>query len=588
MKSIFALFAQLSPVIALLLYLDGPLANAQTSVPGESGARIFARQFLSQAPPESIPPGTIDRDRRDLPPLPGDLPVPKPNEILESVPTPGQNLPTAPDLTVEVRRVEVLGNTVFSAEDLAPVVAPYEGRSLSFEELLSIRTAITDLYTRRGYMTSGAFLPPQEISDGVVRIQAVEGELERIEIAGLNRLKSSYVRDRLGIAAGPPVNIEQLEQALQLLQLDPRIRSVQADLKAGTTPGRSILTVDVREASALGSSLGIDNNDSPTVGSIRYSAALNHNNLLGFGDRLHLEYGRTEGVNDYNFRYEIPLNPRDGTLQLGYNNSRSTIVENPFDELDIKGRTQTVSLGFRQPIVRRSTEELALGLTLDWRQSRTFLLDDIPFSFSEGPEKGESKVTALRLSGDWVRRSPNRVLAARSQLSLGLDILGATSNDDAPDGRFISWIGQFQWVQGLGKNVVGVARVGTQLTPNSLLPLEQFSIGGVDTVRGYRQNQRVGDNGAIGSLEVRIPVFSGPEWLGVVEVAPFVDAGIVWNNSGSIPSPNTLVSTGLGLRWNGPHFSARVDWGLPLTDADDGGDSLQDSGLFFSLQVYPF
>ncbi|MBW4602830.1 MAG: hypothetical protein KME29_25500 [Calothrix sp. FI2-JRJ7] len=79
------------------------------------------------------------------------------------------------------------------------------------------------------------------------------------------------------------------------------------------------------------------------------------------------------------------------------------------------------------------------------------MLKDIPFSFSTGPEDGNSKVTVSRFSQDWINRTPSRVLAARSQFSLGIGALGATVNDTGVDGRFMSWVGQFQWVQNLGR-----------------------------------------------------------------------------------------------------------------------------------------
>jgi hemolysin activation/secretion protein len=488
-----------------------------------------------------------------------------------------------------VKRVEVLGSTVFSAEELAKVVAPFTGKQATFEQLLEIRTAVTDLYTRSGYTTSGAFLPPQDVSNGIITIQVVEGELERTEVQGLKRLRSSYVRDRIALATRPPLNLPRLEAALQLLQLDPLFNRVQAELTAGTAPGRNVLILNLQEASPLASALIIENRDSPSVGSIRGTAALSHNNLSGLGDRLSAEVGRTSGVLSYNFGYEVPLNGRDGRLNLRYDNGNSRIIEQPFAPLDINGATQTYSLGFRQPLSRTPTSEFALSLVGDLRRSQTFLFDDLPFSFSPGPEDGASRVTVLRFGQDWVSRSRNRVLAARSQFSLGLGVLGATVNDTGTDGRFLSWLGQFQWVQAIGSDTTLIARVGTQLTPDSLLPLEQFSIGGIDTVRGYRQNQRVGDNGVVGSIEARIAIVRDLGGIGLIQLAPFLDVGTIWNNNGAVPSPNTLIGLGLGLRWQlAPYVSARLDYGIPLIPISDQGDSLQDSGIFFSVRVQPF
>lgn len=489
--------------------------------------------------------------------------------------------------TFPIKDVQILGSTVFKKSEIAEIVKPYIGKQARFEELLAIRSAVTDYYTKRGYTTSGAFLPPQDVSSGVVNVQVVEGELERVEIQGLRRLRPSYVRDRIRLGAGAPINLRRLETALQLLQVDPLFTSVQAELKAGTTPGRSILALNLREARPITTSFTVENRDSPSVGSVRGTSSLSYQNLLGFGDRFTAQVGYTSGANSYDLGYSFPINARDGSISFRYADGNSKIIEEPFSPLDILGRTKTFSLGYRQPLVNTPSSEFTLGFSADLRESQTYLLKDIPFSFSTGPEDGNSKVTVLRFSQDWINRTPSRVFAARSQFSLGIGALGATVNDTGVDGRFISWIGQFQWVQNLGRNFIGVARVATQLTPDSLLPLEQFSIGGVDTIRGYRQNQFVADNGITSSFELRIPVVNQPGGFGNIQVAPFVDVGKVWNNSGQGVDTSIFASTGLGLRWQIGGFVTRLDWGLPLTSISRQGNSLQDNGLFFSLMYQP-
>jgi hemolysin activation/secretion protein len=514
----------------------------------------------------------------------------KAENSLDKVPeTQAANLTAiASQTAVKIRQVQVLGNTAFSKSEINKVVEPFVGKQANFEQLLAIRAAVTDFYTSSGYTTSGAFLPPQDVSGGVVSVQVVEGELEKIEVKGLTRLRENYVRSRISLAAGTPINLGRLETALQVLQLDPLFDSVQAEMKAGTTPGRSILSLTLKEARPFRSGFTVENRDSPSVGSIRGSSNFSYQNLLGLGDRFSGDIGYTSGAKSYDLSYAVPLNARNGTLSLRYADSNSRVIEAPFSPLDILGRTKTFSLGFRQPIVNTPKSEFALSLSADLRESQTFLLENIPFSFSTGPENGKSRVTVLRFGQDWINRTPKRVLAARSQFSLGIGAFDATVNNSFVDGRFFSWIGQFQWVQNMGKDVVGVARFATQLSPDSLLPLEQFSIGGIDTIRGYRQNQFVADNGVTGSFEVRFGVVNDPGGFGTIQVAPFVDVGKVWNNNGTGVDNRLFAGTGLSLRWQYDNFAARLDWGLPLTSITRQGDSLQDNGLFFSLIYQPF
>lgn len=543
-----------------------------TALPSERPGQI---EELIPPPPENFQPLPV------IPPAPPpsipDL-QPPPAETPESVPN--------SDLRFRVNRIEVIGSTVLQ-EEIAELVKEYEGQELSFEDLITLRSRITQQYVENGYITSGAFLPNnQNLSSGTVQIRVVEGVLEEISIEGLSRLQQSYVRSRLEAATQTPLNQRDLERGLQLLQLDPLLQQVNAELTAGSAPGRNILRLQLQEAPPLIAGLIVANNQAPSIGTLQGSAFVGYSNLLGWGDRITLEYGRTEGLNRYDIGYSVPINGMNGTLGFRYNRNGSEIVEARFRELGIRSESETFSFSLRQPLVRSPQTEFALGLNFDVRRSQTFILEDEPFSFSEGPEDGESRVSVLRFSQDWLNRDARRVLAARSQFSFGLDTFDATVNDTGVDGRFFAWIGQFQWVEQFSPRALMVARIDAQLTPDALLPLEQFSMGGTETVRGYPQNQLVSDNGVIGSLEFRFPITRNPQ---ILQLIPFLEGGIGWNNNRPDPDPNLIASLGLGVRWQViPDLTLRVDYGLPLLNGSDRGDFLEDGRFAFSLRYQPF
>jgi len=285
----------------------------------------------------------------------------------------------------------------------------------------------------------------------------------------------------------------------------------------------------------------------------------------------------------YSSSYSLPLNANNGTLNLRYSTNNSKIIEAPFQDLGIRSDSQTFSVGIRQPLTRSISNEFAIGLNFDLRRSRTFLLDDIPFSFSEGPKDGVSKVTAIRFFQDWVDRSSNRVLAVRSQFSLGINAFDATINSgNVPDGQFFSWLGQFQWVQPLSPRVVLLSRLAGQLTLDPLLSLERFSLGGADTVRGYRQNQVVSDNGVLGGFEVQIPLTKNPE---ILQIRPFFDWGYGWNQSGVNPDPQFIATVGLGLRSRLPMgLETLLQYGVPLIR----NNQIEDQRFQFSFRYQLF
>ena len=273
-------------------------------------------------------------------------------------------------------------------------------------------------------------------------------------------------------------------------------------------------------------------------------------------------------------------------------------MEEPFNAIDIESESIEFEGGLRQPIYRAPGQELAASLTFNWRESDTFLLGR-RFSFAEGVKNGRSTVSVIRGVADWLDQGQEQAIALRSTFSGGIDAFGATTNPgDVPDGEFFAWLGQAQWVRRIDPwDLRLVARGEAQLTPDRLLPLEKFAIGGADTVRGYRENLLVRDNGWNASLEVRIPVldlsppFVDPEIEdGRVDLAPFFDIGQSWNTKVDDPAPRTISSIGIGLRWAPVRgVVASLYYGYALRDiADFQDEDIQDDGIHFSIRLIAF
>ena len=545
---------------------------------------------IAQAPP---PQDIFRPDDTDIPEPDVRPTLPSPEDLLDPTPT----TPTDPDAeaipgTIVVDEFLFEGNTAFTAERLAEEVSSYVGREITFSELLQARSAITDLYVSSGFVTSGAFIPPQKLSEGKVIVRVVEGDLEEITISGTKHLNTSYVRGRLQRGTEAPLNQDLLLESLQLLLLDPLIENISAELSAGSRAGRSILTVTVEEASPWRSEIELNNGRSPSVGAFRRQARLTNANLIGFGDGLTLGYTNTDGSNEFEVGYTVPVNAKNGTVSLRASFSESEIVEEPFDQVDIEATSQNYELSYRQPLVRTPTREFALGLSLGREQSNTFLLG-ASTPLSEGAdERGRTRLSTLRFFQEWVSRGSQSVFAARSQFNFGFDAFEATDNDaDIPDSEFFSWRGQLQWLRLLAEDTLLLLRSDIQLTPDELLALEQFGVGGFESVRGYRQDTLLTDNGLLISGEVRLPIARVKKVDGVFQVVPFFDLGLGWNVNDVALNPNTLAGIGIGLRWQlGDYFTARLDYGLPLIDENDDTDeeTLQEEGFYFSVIWNPF
>lgn len=564
------------PPEPILFVSQSPIPNLQSLVP--------------TIPPPEIP--------RSLPPEPkpddeAPAKLPPPQDLLPK-PTIPQPLPQLPDETFDhlfVSRFEVVGSTVFSSQEFTKLLEKYTGRKITFTQLLQARSAITDLYIKNGYINSSAVIPAQKPENGVVKIQVVEGSLEDIKINGTKRLHPSYIRDRIALATTAPLNINRLLEGLRLLQLNPLIKSISADLQAGTSPGKNLLQVNIIEAKTLNVSTLIDNSSSPSVGSVRRQVELREANLLGFGDALQVDYTNTDGSNKLDVNYTIPLNPHNGTLSLAYGIADSNVIEAPFNQLDIQANSDYYELTYRQPLFQRPKEELAIGLTFSHRESQTKLgIDNIGgFPLSPGSDnQGSTRVSAIRFFQDWVHRDERQVLAGRSEFSVGVGLLDATINNSAPDSNFFSWRGQGQWTRLVAPDTLLIVRGDIQLADRPLLPIEQIGLGGQQTVRGYRQDGLLADNGIFFSTELRLPILKSKQSNGLLQLTPFIDIGVGWNNNSQNNSDsNTLIGTGLGLLWQQGDFSARVDYGIPLVSVNAEKPTLQDNGIYFSIRYSP-
>jgi hemolysin activation/secretion protein len=527
----------------------------------------------------------------NVPSLPESDFLPPPSELLQipdSLTSPDPTVTGDTSGEIKVTRFEVIGSTVFTAEQLAEITEPFTKESLSFAELLEVKEAITQLYVDQGYITSGAFIPPQTLEDGVVKVQVVEGKITEILITGNRRLNSGYIRSRVEKGTQTPLNVNRLLEELQLLQLNPLIENISAELATGIEPGTNILEITVDEERSFFPTVGIDNGRSPSVGTVRGTITLNEMNVTGWGDSLYASFSKTEGSNVLDeVSYTLPLNRYDGTIRLAFSYSDNEVVESPFDQLDIKSNSRDYTVSFRQPIIKNPTQELALGLEFNRRESFTSLLG-IDFPLSPGAnDDGETRLSIIRFFQEWTNRTSNEVFALRSQFSFGINAFNA-NNEGSPDGQFFAWRGQGQYLRLLAPDTILLLRTDAQITTNPLVPLEQFALGGIGSVRGYRQDLFLADNGFLASAEVRLPIARIPDWNSVIQIAPFFDVGTVWNLESSNPDPQTLTSLGLGLIWQiDNRFTARLDWGIPLVDVNRDKETLQEKGLVFSVEYRP-
>jgi hemolysin activation/secretion protein len=514
--------------------------------------------------------------------------------------------PLSAAAAVEIKAFRFTGNTVFSSGQLAalPEVKRHIGqKNATIEDLEQVRQAITRHYVDAGFVNSGAVLPDQTVSDGVITYQIVEGKLSDIHLTrlGKQRLVKSYLVERIELGQGPPLNLNRLRDQLEIIRQDPNIERVNAELKPGLKPGDATLDVAIAETNPYQLSLEFNNKRSPAVGGERFYALASDTNLTGHGDAFFLKYGintgglehfRPAGVKDVRVDYFLPITSRNTTLSGSFTRSDDLVTESPFNTANISSESERGSITLRQPLYRSPTSEFAVSASGVREFNRTFFQGQ-PFSFSPGAVNGRSDVTVIRLGQEWTQRTEQQSLVLRSTFSIGLDALGSTvihskvhSGDN--DSRFLSWLGQAQYVRRIGLDTELIFRVDAQLADNPLPALEQFSLGGFDTVRGYRENRIVRDQGVVASAEWRIPIWR-KAGRPILDLAPFVDGGYAWNFHTDQGNPREWISSaGVGLLYNpNRRVSLQMYYGYPFKHFSHAND-IQDKGFHFDLILSAF
>lgn len=539
---------------------------------------------------QNIPPQIPDIkpiDPRQDEQVPDFTPIPKvPIEVVPPDP-PEQQLILPQTLIVE--RFEIVGNSVIDTEEILDVLQEFVGVSLTNEDLRAVESKVGQLYADKGFITSFAYLrlaDNQELDlDGaIVTLTVAEGTIEQINVSSkrLNR----YIKRRLKADVKGVVKEDELQSSLRWLLNDPRIKTISVTVNPGSEYGLAILNADVTLENPINVAVGLNNFRSPSVGTFERQLQFQHLNVFGLGDTFSLGYRNTDGSNAVRVGYTVPLNSNDGTLGIDYQFVDSSIIEEPFDVLDIDGQSNFVQLTYRQPIYRKATadkiEEVAVGATLSHEDSQ--LRSDL-FSgpISRGAEAdGSTRITSLRFFQEWSKRQRKSAFGLRSQFSLGLD-LASTDNAQAPDGQYFKWQGGARWSRKLPHGLIFVTRADLQFSDRPLLASEQFSLGGQSTIRGYRQNALLSDNGFLATIALEIPVLKGK--AGRLTLYPFFDVGTVWNNSQSlIPTPNTLASAGVGVRYQlSDRLRATVELGIPLINRPERLNTLQEQGIYLSL-----
>lgn len=496
---------------------------------------------------------------------------------------------------VHVDRIEFSGNTVFPTAELAALARPLEGRDVSVADLEDLRQRVTRYYVDRGYVNSGALIDETPAS-GVLAVKVVEGRLEGVRVRGEERLRPGYIASRLVPDPEAPFNIDAMRDRFQLLLGDPLFERMHASVVPGTRLGAAFLDVDVVRARPYEATIYANNYRPPSIGEYWLGVSGRVRNLTTFGDALEgsielpLQGSSHEPRGDLAWR--MAAGPWHTDFHALASRGRTSVIEEPASQLDIVSQLTTLEAGVGQKLYESLRARVAVGYAYARRENITTLAGT-RFSFILGEPDGETRIRSQRFWQEFSHRREAGALVLRSTFARNRNNFEEVTGLPVVVEPFAktnrTWTGQLYASQQLTEEGAQAwIRATAQRTSDRLVPLDAFSLGGVNSVRGFRENQLLRDEGWFVNLDADTAVWSDSDRQASLRVGAFADDGVGWNQGG----PHArLASIGAALRARWRRLRAELHVAIHRWRGNEvprTSGALQDRGVHFQVSWSAF
>lgn len=486
-----------------------------------------------------------------------------------------ESAPTTPttysgDVKIPVQKIEISGNSRFSDEQLHPLVANAEGQQLTLNQLSQLVQSITEYYQLHGYPYSRAYLPQQNLSQGVVQIRVLEAYYDKTLINNQSRTQNWLLDQTVApLHQGERINGNELQQQLKLINRLDGVATRNV-LSPGDTVGSSQLNIDVQNTSMLGGYIGADNFGNEYTHELRGTAGISAYNLAGLGDVLSLDFMTSgERMNYGKVGYAFTFTGMGTRAGLSYSYLDYELGKE-LKVLDAQGSAAQTSVFISQPALLTNTAEVLLTLQYDHEQ----LEDDI--NLSQYYKHRNLDVITARLDGSqfdqWFGGGLTQYGASTSfgRVKFKNEIaetLDAQTANTAGDYYLASL--NLSRLQNLGaKGTQAYVGIYGQYSPYNLDSAEQYLGGGPFSVRGYESSQLAGSSGYLATLELRQRLYASAS--NQITGKVFVDNAEVTLNAekwAGVTGDNHVMmsSAGLGFNWvNAWNIQANADVAFPI------------------------
>lgn len=463
---------------------------------------------------------------------------------------------------IRVNRFAISGNSVFSEDELRVVVAASEGEDMTLDEIYEQADRLSEYYRERGYTLTTVSVPEQRMVGGVLRLQVVEGRVGKLVFSGNKSYGNGFLARQLNLLpSGAIIRFDDVESELLLLNDMPGLQA-RSVLRPGEESGTTDINFSLEEK-PLTAAITVDNTGRKVIGTWRVGADLVFNNPLGCGDALGLNYTRSQNnlLRQGRVNYSFPLFSAGSRVRLSYSRAEYDVGKE-FTPLDIAGVSETAFVRLSHPFLRSRGKNLFASFSIYHVRGQAERLStttdddrinyfDVGFEYSQRYRDGDVVNASAHFATNFRDNSAdddNEALPPRLQLNADYE-------------HFFNW----SW---------SVLTRGEMVFSSDPLPdSNKYSLGGISSVRGFVSSARRGDQGGMGSVEIR-----GRYSVSHVDLlwCAFADGGKIYYKKSLDDGrdSDSLVSAGVGLKVTiARRFVVDMHWAKPV-DGNDAGDDL--------------
>ena len=469
--------------------------------------------------------------------------------------------------------LQVDGNTVLDNGLIEKTLYLFLGKNKSVDDVEKARQTLEATYKDKGYPTVLVEIPEQDVLEGLVRLNVVEGSIERLKVTGSRYFYLGKITEKVpALAAGKVPYMPAVQEQISALGKESPDRQVTPVFRAGSTPGKTEIELKVKDELPLHGGVEINGRNSEYTSRSRVIGSLRYDNLWQSFHSASLQYQvspeNPDEVDVWSGTYVLPTGWRDSRLALyGIGISSNTELGTTVGGLSVVGAGSIYGARLMLPLSTFENYSHSVSLGFDYK------------NFDQGIQnKGQdSQNTPISYAnfqagydGNW--RYDESVTSLSSALHFSVRGLGNDAQEFAnkrvgAKADYLFLTSELKRLQQLPWDLRLAARLGGQISSSPLISNEQFSAGGAQSVSGYNQTQQLGDEGVNVSFELQSPVIPTWDFAQNFRFHTFIDYAYLHIQKPLAPNPASyeLAGAGVGLRFDlFKHFVTDLDWALPL------------------------